>query len=207
VPSVLCILGAYLLGSVSFAIVASRLFRLPDPRSYGSGNPGATNVLRSGKRAAAACTLVGDLAKGFAAVALARHLAPVLGFGEATVAGCGLSVFLGHLYPLYFRFKGGKGVSTAMGILLAMSPSLAGLALVCFAAVAAWSRYVSLASILAAVVAAAVSPALLGWGPNCAAVILIAALIIWRHRANIERLQSGTESKLAQRRSHTRPSA
>ncbi len=207
VASVLCVLGAYLIGSISFAIVASRIFRLPDPRSYGSGNPGATNVLRSGKRAAALCTLLGDVAKGFVAVALARHLAPVFGFGEATVAACALAVFLGHLYPLYFRFKGGKGVSTALGILLGLSPWMALVALVAFVAVAGLSRYASLASILAALAAVVVSPMFLGWGANSAAVILIAALVIWRHRANIQRLRSGTESKLVLRRSHAPPSA
>jgi glycerol-3-phosphate acyltransferase PlsY len=207
VASVVCVLGAYLIGSVSFAMVASWIFRLPDPRSYGSGNPGATNVLRSGKRAAALCTLLGDVAKGLVAVALARHLAPVLGFGEATVAGCALGVFLGHLYPLYFRFKGGKGVSTALGILLGLSPWLAVVALIAFVAVAALSRYVSLASILTALVAVGFSPMFLGWGPNSVAVTLIGALVVWRHRANIQRLQSGTESKLVLRRNDAPPSA
>jgi acyl phosphate:glycerol-3-phosphate acyltransferase len=205
VASVLCMLGAYLIGSISFAIVASRVFHLPDPRSYGSGNPGATNVLRSGKRAAALCTLLGDAAKGLVAVALARRLAPSLGFGEATVAGCALSVFLGHLYPLYFGFKGGKGVSTALGILLGLSPWLALVASVCFVAVAVLSRYASLASILASLVAAAFGPFFLGWGPNSVAVILIAALVIWRHRGNIQRLQSGKESKLVLHRSDRLP--
>jgi len=207
VASIFCVLGAYLIGSVSFAIVASWVFRLPDPRSYGSRNPGATNVLRSGKRAAALCTLLGDTAKGFVAVALARHLAPLFGFGEATVAGCALGVFLGHLYPLYFRFKGGKGVSTALGILLGLSPWLAVLASVAFVVVAALSRYASLASILAALAAAGFSPLFLGWGPTSAALILIAALVIWRHRSNIRRLGSGTERKLVLRRSETPPSA
>ena len=207
VASILCVLGAYLLGSVSFAIVTSWVFRLPDPRSYGSGNPGATNVLRSGKRAAALCTLLGDVAKGLVAVALARYFAFAFGFGEATVAACALAVFLGHLYPLYFRFKGGKGVSTALGILLGLNPWMAVVTLLAFVVVAAVSRYASLASILAALVAVGFSPTFLGWGPNSVAVILIAALVIWRHRANIQRLQSGTESKLVLRRSDTPPSA
>ncbi len=192
----LCVIGAYLIGSVSFAIVASWIFRLPDPRSYGSGNPGATNVLRSGKRAAALCTLLGDVAKGLVAVLLARHFAPLIGFGEATAAACAVAVFLGHLYPLYFRFKGGKGVATAAGILLGLSPCMALVALVVFTAAAVLTRYASLASILAALAAVAASPFLLGWGPDLAAVILIGALVVWRHRANIQRLRSGTEGKL-----------
>jgi glycerol-3-phosphate acyltransferase PlsY len=203
----LCIVGAYLIGSVSFAIVASWVFRLPDPRSYGSGNPGATNVLRSGKRAAALCALLGDAAKGLIAVLLARHFAPRIGFGEVTVAACALAVFLGHLYPLYFRFKGGKGVATALGILLGLSPGVALVALVMFIAVAALSRYASLASILGALAAVVVSPILLGWGPDLTVVILIATLVIWRHRANIQRLQSGTESKLHLRRNSAPPVA
>ncbi len=203
----LCVIGAYLIGSVSFAIVASWMFRLPDPRSYGSGNPGATNVLRSGKRGAALCALLGDAAKGLITVLLARHFAPLIGFGEATVAACALAVFLGHLYPLYFRFKGGKGVATALGILLGLSPEVALVALVVFVAVAVLSRYASLASILGALAAVVVSPILLGWGSDLAVVILIAALVIWRHRANIQRLQSGTESKLHLRRNSAPPPA
>ena len=203
----LCITGAYLIGSVSFAIVASWIFRLPDPRSYGSGNPGATNVLRSGKRAAALFTLLGDVAKGLVAVLLARHFAPLLGLGEATVAASALTVFLGHLYPLYFRFKGGKGVATAAGILLGLSPWVALVAFVAFVTTAALSRYVSLASIIAAFAAVVVSPIVLGWGVDLAAVVLIAALIVWRHRANIRRLQSGTEGKLNVRRNSAPPAS
>jgi len=207
VTSILCVLAAYLIGSVSFAIVASRLFRLPDPRTYGSGNPGATNVLRSGKRAAALCTLLGDIGKGFVAVAFARGLAPVLGFVETTVAACALGVFLGHLYPAYFRFQGGKGVSTALGILLGLSPWLALAASVTFVAVAALTRYASLASIVAAVIAAGLSPLVLSWGPISAVLILVAALVIWRHRSNVLRLWSGTESKLVLGRGETPPPA
>jgi glycerol-3-phosphate acyltransferase PlsY len=203
----LCIVGAYLIGSVSFAIVASWIFRLPDPRSYGSGNPGATNVLRSGKRAAALFTLLGDVAKGLVAVLLARHFAPLIGFGEATVAASALAVFLGHLYPLYFRFKGGKGVATAAGILLGLSPWVALVAFVAFVITAVLSRYASLASIIAAFSAVVVSPILLGWGADLAAVVVIAALIVWRHRANIQRLQSGTEGKLNLHRSSAPPAS
>lgn len=203
----LCIIGAYLIGSISFAIVASWMFRLPDPRSYGSGNPGATNVLRSGKRAAALFTLLGDAAKGLVAVLLARHFAPLIGFGEATVAASALAVFLGHLYPLYFRFKGGKGVATAAGILLGLSPWVALVAFVAFVTSAVLSRYVSLASIIAAFAAVVVSPIVLGWGADLAAVVVIAALIVWRHRANIRRLQCGTEGKLNLRRNSAPPAS
>jgi glycerol-3-phosphate acyltransferase PlsY len=206
-PLLLCVFGAYLIGSISFAIVASWMFRLPDPRSYGSRNPGATNVLRSGKRAAAICALLGDAAKGLIAVLLARYFAPLIGIGEVTVAACALAVFLGHLYPLYFRFKGGKGVATALGILLGLNPGVALVALVVFVVVAALSRYVSLASIVGALAAAVVSPILLGWGPDLAVVVLIAALVIWRHRANIQRLRSGTETKLYLRRGSVPPAA
>jgi len=201
----LCIVGAYLIGSVSFAIVTSWVFRLPDPRSYGSGNPGATNVLRSGRRAAALCALLGDAAKGLIAVLLARRFAPVIGFGEVTVAACALAVFLGHLYPVYFHFKGGKGVATAFGILLGLNPEVALAALIVFVVVAVLARYASLASILGALTAAVVSPILLDSGPDLAAVIVIAAWVIWRHRANIHRLQSGTESKLHLRRNAAPP--
>jgi acyl phosphate:glycerol-3-phosphate acyltransferase len=203
--SIACVVGAYLIGSISFAVLTSLIFGLPDPRTYGSGNPGATNVLRSGKRAAALCTLLGDVAKGSVAVLLARHFASVFGAGEATVAASAVAVFLGHLYPLYFGFKGGKGVSTALGILLGLSPWMALVVAVVFVAVAALSAYASLASILAAVAAVVVSPMLLGWSPDSGAVLLIAAFVVWRHRANIQRLQSGTERKLNLRRSGAPP--
>ena len=198
--SIICVVGAYLIGSVSFAVLASRIFRLPDPRTYGSGNPGAANVLRSGKLAAALFTLFGDAAKGVAAVLLARLLAPTFGLGPITVALCALAVVLGHLYPVFFGFKGGKGVATSFGALLALSPWAALVAVAVFLLVVALFRYVSLASILAAGAAAAVGPFLLNWGAESAAVLAIAMLVVWRHRANIQRLQHGTESKLNMRR-------
>jgi glycerol-3-phosphate acyltransferase PlsY len=198
--SLMCVIGAYLIGSVSFAVLASRIFGLPDPRTYGSGNPGAANVLRSGKLAAALFTLLGDAAKGVAAVLLARLLAPTLGFGPVTVALCALAVVLGHLYPVFFEFKGGKGVATSFGALLALSPWAALGAVAVFLLVVMLSRYVSLASILAAGAAAVVSALMSGWGAQTAAVLAIAALVVWRHRANIQRLHLGTESKLNLRR-------
>jgi glycerol-3-phosphate acyltransferase PlsY len=157
-------------------------------------------VLRSGKLAAALFTLFGDAAKGVAAVLLARLLAPTFGLGPITVALCALAVVLGHLYPVFFGFKGGKGVATSFGALLALSPWAALVAVAVFLLVVALFRYVSLASILAAGAAAAVGPFLLNWGAESAAVLAIAMLVVWRHRANIQRLQHGTESKLNMRR-------
>jgi glycerol-3-phosphate acyltransferase PlsY len=203
--SLLCVIAAYLIGSISFAIVASWIFRLPDPRSYGSGNPGATNVLRSGRKAAALVTLLGDAAKGFVTILIARYLAPVLGFAEATVAACGVAVFLGHLYPVYFGFKGGKGVATALGVLLGLNAWIALVGLVVFALVTIISRYVSLASVVTAAVLIIVAPVQLGLTPVAAAIGIIGALVIWRHRGNMARLVSGTERKLGFRSSETPP--
>jgi glycerol-3-phosphate acyltransferase PlsY len=203
--SLLCVIAAYLIGSISFAIVASWIFRLPDPRSYGSGNPGATNVLRSGRKAAALVTLLGDAAKGFVTILIARYLAPVLGFAEATVAACGVAVFLGHLYPVYFGFKGGKGVATALGVLLGLNAWIALVGLVVFALVTIISRYVSLASVVTAAVLIIVAPVQLGLTPVAAAIATIAVLVIWRHRGNMTRLISGTERKLGFRSSEVPP--
>lgn len=204
--SLVCVVAAYLIGCVSFAILASWLFRLPDPRTYGSGNPGATNVLRSGRRAAALFTLVGDTGKGWVAVMLASRLAPVFGFGSGTVAACALAAFLGHLYPVYFGFKGGKGVATALGILLGLSVWLGVLALAVFAVVLMVSRYVSLASVAAAIAAAILSVALFGWSAHAAAVVVLVAFVIWRHRSNLQRLIVGTENRLASSRTEMPPS-
>lgn len=204
--SVASVIGAYLIGCISFAILASRLFRLPDPRTYGSGNPGATNVLRSGRKGAALVTLLGDTAKGWVAVMLASYLAPNLGFAAATIAACGLAVFLGHLYPLFFGFKGGKGVATALGVLFGFSTWLAFAALAVFAVVLLLWRFVSLASIAAAIGAALGATAIFGASPYTLAVVGLAVMIIWRHRANLQRLFTGTESKIAAARSVVPPS-
>jgi len=203
--SLLCVIAAYLLGSVSFAIISSWIFRLPDPRSYGSGNPGATNVLRSGRKAAALVTLLGDAAKGLVAILAARYLAPVLGFGEMTVAACGVAVFLGHLYPAYFGFKGGKGVATALGVLFGLDVFIALVGLSVFAIVIVIARYVSLASVVAAAVLIVAAPVRLGLTPVAAAIAIIAMLIIWRHRGNMARLKSGNERKLSFRSSEPPP--
>ncbi|HWA11853.1 MAG TPA: glycerol-3-phosphate 1-O-acyltransferase PlsY [Burkholderiales bacterium] len=192
----LFVLVAYLIGSVSFAVVVSWMFGLPDPHTYGSGNPGATNVLRTGRKAAAALTLAGDAAKGAVAVVLARRFAPQFGVGDEVIAGVAIAVFLGHLFPLYFRFKGGKGVATAAGILLALDWRVGAGVLAIWAAVALVSRYSSLAAIVAAALSPVVCGLFMGWGPLSWAVLAMAMLLVWRHRANIQRLANGTESRI-----------
>lgn len=199
--SVLFILAAYLVGSISFAVVVSSLFGLPDPHTYGSGNPGATNVLRTGKKAAAVLTLIGDATKGAVALWLAQHYAPRFGVGDVALAAVALAAFLGHLFPLYFHFRGGKGVATATGILLAMDWRIALTLLVIWVLVAVVSRYSSLAAIVAAALSPPAAYYFLGWGPMTWATLVIAVLLIWRHRGNIERLLAGNESRIRLRRS------
>ena len=194
--SIIFIGVAYLIGSISFAVVVSWIFGLPDPHTYGSGNPGATNVLRTGKKAAAALTLIGDAAKGALALWLARSLSVEFGVGEATLAAVGLAVFLGHLFPLYFRFKGGKGVSTAAGILLALDLRVAGVTLLAWLLTLVAMRYSSLASIVGAVIAPMATYYFLGWGAFAWMLTIMTALLIWRHRANIGRLMNGSESRV-----------
>ena len=193
---ILFVVAAYLIGSISFAVVVSWLFGLPDPHTYGSGNPGATNVLRTGKRAAAALTLIGDAAKGAIALWLARHLAPEFEVGDMTLAAVAFAAFIGHLYPVYFRFKGGKGVSIAAGILLALDGRIAGVVLLVWLLTVLALRYSSLASIVAALAAPVATLYFLGWGPFAWMALAMSALLLWRHRANIERLMNGTESRI-----------
>lgn len=187
------LLAAYLAGSVSFAVIVSRVFGLPDPRRYGSGNPGATNVLRSGRKGAALLTLIGDGAKGWAAVALAQWLAPGHGYGDALVALAAVAVFLGHLYPVFFRFEGGKGVATAAGILLALDPWLALVVFAVWLVFALGSRVSSVGALAAAVATPPAGWWLLGAGPALVALLVIAALLAWRHRSNVGKLLAGTE--------------
>ena len=198
------IVGGYLLGSVSFAVLVSRVFGLNDPRSYGSGNPGATNVLRSGSKAAAIAVLVLDVLKGLLPVALVLHIGPDYGLtGAGAAALTGLAAFVGHLYPVFFGFKGGKGVATALGVVLALSPWLALAVLVVFGVVLAATRYVSLASMSAAAAAPLIMLLPGPWGHSVlavVAVVVMAALLIWRHRANIERLRAGTEAKFGSKK-------
>jgi glycerol-3-phosphate acyltransferase PlsY len=197
--SVCVVVLAYLLGSLSFAVIVSRVMGLDDPRTYGSGNPGATNVLRSGSRKAAIATLVLDALKGTVAVILAAQLAPRLGFGVGTVAAAGLAAFIGHLYPVFFRFQGGKGVATAAGVLLALNVWLGLLCLGTWLVVAVLTRYSSLAALVTAVLAPVIDVVI--WGPTLRtdAVAVMSLLLVWRHRANIGKLLAGTESKLGSR--------
>jgi glycerol-3-phosphate acyltransferase PlsY len=193
------ILAAYLVGSVSFAVVVSRILGLADPRTYGSKNPGATNVLRSGSKAAAVLTLVGDALKGWLAVWMVQRFGPSVGIGEWGVALAGIAVFLGHLYPVFFGFKGGKGVATAAGVIVALNPWLALAAGVTWLIIAFFFRYSSLASMVAAVFAAFYSA--FGWGfdQRFVAVAVIAGFVIYRHQANIRNLMAGKEGRIGQK--------
>jgi glycerol-3-phosphate acyltransferase PlsY len=197
--SALAALVAYLVGSLSFAVVVSRVMGLADPRTYGSKNPGATNVLRTGNKAAAILTLLGDAAKGWFAVWLAVRFGPKFGIGDLGVAAVAVAVFLGHLFPVYFGFKGGKGVATAAGVILALNPWLALATGVTWAIIAGFFRYSSLASIVAAVFAAFYSA--FGWGfdERFLAFVAIAGLIVYRHRANISNLLAGKERRIGQK--------
>jgi len=192
----LCALGGYLAGSIPFALLVSRALRLPDPRSYGSGNIGATNVLRSGSRVAALATLAGDAAKGWAAVLVASELG--LASGPAALAG--FSAFVGHLFPVWLRFRGGKGVATAAGVLIAFDWRLGLVAFAAWLVVAAATRYSSLGAIVAALAAPPVAWWLLGPGPMFAAVAAMALLLVARHRANIRKLLRGEESRIGEKR-------
>jgi len=194
--SVCVVVLAYLLGSLSFSVIVSKAMRLEDPRSYGSGNPGATNVLRSGNKTAAIATLLLDALKGAVAVLFAKVMAERLGFGAGTVALAGLAAFLGHLYPVFFRFQGGKGVATAAGVLLALDPVLGLLSLGSWLAVALLTRYSSLAALVTALLAPVYVFFLHGDTSRVVAVAVMSVLLIWRHRSNIAKLMSGTESRL-----------
>lgn len=191
---------AYLIGSVSFAVLMSKAFGLADPRSYGSGNPGATNVLRSGKKAAAALTLIGDAAKGWLAVFITIKLAPHDGDGLWMVALVSLAVFLGHLFPVFLKFKGGKGVATALGVLLALSGWMGLAVLGTWLLMAVIFRYSSLAALVASA-AAPVYAMLLHLRPELVmAVVAMSLLLIWRHKGNIQNLMTGKESKIGSKK-------
>jgi acyl phosphate:glycerol-3-phosphate acyltransferase len=194
--SVAAVVGAYLLGSLSFAVIVTNLMGQADPRTYGSKNPGATNVLRSGNKAAAILTLLLDAAKGFVAVWLAKRY----GLSDGVVAAVALAVFLGHLWPVFFKFQGGKGVATAAGVLLAISVWLGLLTLASWIVIAVFFRYSSLAALVAAVYAP--FHYLLNEGGDiiCLAIFAMSLLLIYRHQANIEKLIAGKESKLFQKK-------
>jgi acyl phosphate:glycerol-3-phosphate acyltransferase len=200
VQSLIAILAAYLIGSVSFAVIVSRAMGLADPRTYGSKNPGATNVLRTGNRTAAALTLLGDGAKGFAAVLLAWWLAPRFGFGDATLAFVALAVFVGHLFPVYHGFAGGKGVATAAGALLALSPWVGGATLLTWVIIAYFFRYSSLASLVSAIFAPLYYVFLFGTGITGPVIGVIGGLLIWRHRRNIANLMNGKEGRIGEKK-------
>jgi glycerol-3-phosphate acyltransferase PlsY len=199
------VLASYLLGSLSFAVIVSRLMGLNDPRSYGSKNPGATNVLRSGSKKAAILTLLLDAFKGWLPVALVLAYGPEHGAGAGLAALAGLAAFLGHLYPVFFGFAGGKGVATAVGVVVGVNGSLALAVVLSFAIVLFFSRYVSLASLVAARFAPVMY--LLGDGvawqaslPEVLSLAVMALLLVWRHRENIHRLMAGTESQLGKKK-------
>jgi len=192
----LFVLAAYLIGSVSFAVVVSKLFALPDPHSYGSGNPGATNVLRTGNKAAAALTLLGDGAKGWLAVFLAQQFGAQAQVEPWTLAAVALAVFLGHLFPVFHKFQGGKGVATAAGIMLGLNLWLAAATFGVWFVIAVILKISSLAALTAALVAPVFAFWFLGNDLRAWIFIPIAALLVWRHKSNIQKLLQGKESSI-----------
>lgn len=205
VLSIIVTIAAYLVGSLSFAVIVSKLMGLNDPRTYGSGNPGATNVLRSGSKAAAILTLLLDAVKGWLPVALVRWFGGPHGLEEGTIAAVGLAAFLGHLWPVFFKFKGGKGVATAAGVLIGISGWLGLATLASWLIIAVFFRYSSLASLVAAVFApffyvlgggvAWVMDARIG-----VSIAIMSGLLVWRHKENIGRLLAGKESKIGSKK-------
>jgi len=187
---------AYLLGSLSFAVIVSRAMHLPDPRQYGSGNPGATNVLRSGRKMAAVLTLLGDALKGWWAVVLARMLAPQFGLADGIVLLCALAVFIGHLFPLYFRFQGGKGVATALGVLVGLNLWLGLACLATWLFMAGVFRISSLAALTTATLAPVYAGLLMGWDNTAITVLVIALLLVYRHKSNLIKLVNGQEARI-----------
>jgi glycerol-3-phosphate acyltransferase PlsY len=202
------VVAAYLIGSISFAVVVSRAFGLPDPHTYGSGNPGATNVLRTGKKIAALLTLTGDAGKGWLAVYLALRHMPEFGVEQRWAAACAVAVFVGHLWPVFHGFRGGKGVSTALGILLAIDPWLGLATLATWIVIAVFFRYSSLAALVAAAFAPFYAYFISLARPQLdtmmltvlPAVTLIAALLAWRHKDNIVKLVTGSERRIGEKR-------
>jgi acyl-phosphate glycerol 3-phosphate acyltransferase len=194
--NVSAVIAAYLIGSLSFAVIVSKYYGMDDPRTYGSGNPGATNVLRSGKKKAAALTLLGDALKGLVAVVLARCLQDALNLSDITIAAVAVAALVGHMWPIFFSFKGGKGVATALGVLLALSPATA---LVC-AAIWLVMAFGFKVSSLAALVATVAAPLIAFWlmpYPSWAwATVIIAVLVLYRHKSNIQNLLQGKEGKI-----------
>ncbi|MFM0324108.1 glycerol-3-phosphate 1-O-acyltransferase PlsY [Caballeronia glebae] len=195
---------SYLIGSISFAVVVSHAMGLADPRSYGSGNPGATNVLRTGNKKAAILTLIGDAFKGWLPVWVVAHFGASFGWDQTGIntatALAAIAVFLGHLYPVFFRFQGGKGVATAAGVLLAIHPALGLATLLTWLIIAFFFRYSSLAALVAAVFAPLFQVFLFGPSRISLAVLAMGLLLIWRHRANISKLLAGKESRIGEKK-------
>jgi glycerol-3-phosphate acyltransferase PlsY len=198
--TVAAVIAAYLIGSLSFAVIVSRAMGLNDPRSYGSGNPGATNVLRSGNKTAAILTLLLDALKGYVPVLLVVLFGARFGLREGTVALVGLAAFVGHLWPVFFRFQGGKGVATAAGVLLAFNPWLGAATLLTWIIVAGFFRYSSLAALVAAVFAPFYQLLIWDGGPLAGAIVVMSLLLVWRHLPNIQKLFAGKESKLGSKK-------
>ena len=194
--NVLAIIAAYLIGSLSFAVIVSKYYGMDDPRTYGSGNPGATNVLRSGKKKAAALTLLGDAVKGLVAVILARCLQDALDLSDATIALVAIAALVGHMWPIFFNFKGGKGVATALGVLLALSPATALLCALIWLVMAFGFKVSSLAALVATVCAPIFAFFMMPHTSWAWVTVFIAALVLYRHKSNIQNLLQGKESKI-----------
>ena len=195
--NVSAVIAAYLIGSLSFAVIVSKYYGMDDPRTYGSGNPGATHVLRSGKKKAAALTLLGDALKGLVAVVLARCLQDALNLSDITIAAVAVAALVGHMWPIFFGFKGGKGVATALGVLLALSPATALVCAAIWLVMAFGFKVSSLAALAATVAAPLVAFWLMPYYPSWAwATVVIAVLVLYRHKSNIQNLLQGKEGKI-----------
>ncbi len=194
--NVSAVIAAYLIGSLSFAVIVSKYYGMDDPRTYGSGNPGATNVLRSGKKKAAALTLLGDALKGLVAVVLARCLQDALNLSDITIAAVAVAALVGHMCPLFFGFKGGKGVATALGVLLALSPATALVCAAIWLVMAFGFKVSSLAALTATVAAPLVAFWLMPYPSWAWATVVIAVLVLYRHKSNIQNLLQGKEGKI-----------
>ncbi len=193
---VIALAAGYLIGSLSFAVIVSRIFGLADPRSYGSGNPGATNVLRSGSKPAAVLTLVGDALKGALAVWLVWRFGPSYGLGDATAAWAGAAAFVGHLFPVFFGFQGGKGVATFIGVVLIVNPWLGLATCLLWLLIAYFFRYSSAASIGAALAAPFIQAFIWGFDAILGSIALMTLLLVFRHQQNIANLLTGKERKI-----------
>lgn len=194
--NVSAVIAAYLIGSLSFAVIVSKYYGMDDPRTYGSGNPGATNVLRSGKKKAAALTLLGDALKGLVAVVLARCLQDALNLSDIAIAAVAVAALVGHMWPIFFGFKGGKGVATALGVLLALSPATALVCAAIWLVMAFGFKVSSLAALVATVAAPLVAFWLMPYSSWAWATVVIAVLVLYRHKSNIQNLLQGKEGKI-----------